>query len=578
MNLLKARHVALLVGLLTGSMVAEGKDIYVAASGGSDENSGSTPSAPLASIAAASSRAAAGDNVYLMSGQYHEAIVPVNSGTAAKPITYKSYGRGAAVISNVKIGILVSSQSYITFDGINVNGGNLPPKATVMSFAGIQNSNHITIRHGEFRNANGWAGIDISGRYLPDGRYWGVNPNAALEGVSAYITIEDNVLDNVGVYANPMTGDVIQVAIGVNQHILIQRNTITHGGHDLVELDSDYGVLQDNVLNNYYGDQVGGDTGYRSLEVQGSFNVIQRNFMAHSRVGDGIIAAIASIRGSQNLARQNILFDGISSGFGTWCASGRSPAATDGRIYNNTIYQTGGEGWYMWAYDGCTGIGGYVFANNLLVNSRTSLASTGVPRDGTLKDAELVLIPLAGDSSATGQSIVKGNLFAPAPGGPAYVITSRDGRIPLRTAASKYPQSFIANTEARPTLISAKPSVAADFQLSPGSPGRGAGVFLTNVVGSGTSNHLAVRDSLYFSDGNGVVPGDMIQLQGTAGPVQILSIERNSNTLTLSSPVTFKDGQGVALPYTGAVPDVGAGLVNPAAVRPMPPANVSIGH
>src|SRR5262249_39194730 len=126
----------------------------------------------------------------------------------------------------------------------------------------------------------------------------------------------------------------------------------------------------------------------------------------------------------------------------------------------------------------------------------------------------LVLIPLAGGSSATGQSIVKGNLFAPAAGGPAHVITGRDGRIPLRTAASKYPQSFIANTEARPTLISAKPAVAADFQLAPGSPGRGAGVFLTNAVGSGTSNHLPVRDSLYFSDGNGLVPGDMIQLQG----------------------------------------------------------------
>src|SRR5262249_43008808 len=120
MNLLKARYLALLVGLLTVSMVAEGKDIYVAATGGSDDNSGSSPSAPLATIAAASNRAAPGDNVHLMSGQYHEAIVPVSSGTADKPITYQSYGRGAAVISGVKVGILVSSQSYITFDGINV--------------------------------------------------------------------------------------------------------------------------------------------------------------------------------------------------------------------------------------------------------------------------------------------------------------------------------------------------------------------------------------------------------------------------------------------------------------------------
>jgi hypothetical protein len=577
MNLPKARCVTLFVGLLIGSIVAEGKDLYVAPAGGSDQNSGSSPSQPLATIAAASGRAGAGDNIYLMAGQYQEPIVPVNSGTSGNPITYKSYGKGAAVISNVKIGILISSQSYITIDGINVNGAQLPPNATVSSFAAVQNSSYITIRNGTFKYANGWAGIDVATVYLPNGSYWGTNPAAAVQGVTAYVTIEDNTLDNVGVYGAKMTGDVIQVGNGT-QHVLIQRNTITHGGHDLVELDSDYGVLQDNVLNNSYADQVGGDTGYRSLEVQGSFNVIQRNFLAHSRLGDGIIAAIASIRGAQNVARQNILFDAIASAFGTWCADGRSPAATNGRIYNNTVYGAGGEGWYMWAYGGCTAIGGYVFANNLVANSRISPSVSGVARDGTLQDADVVLIPMAGSNSATGQSVVKGNLFAPAAGGPAYVLTGKDGRIPLSAAAGKYPQAFFANVQTRPSFISSAPAVAADFQLSPNSPGRGGGVFLTSAVGAGTSNRLPVQDSLYFSDGNGVVPGDTIQLQGTTATAQVLSIDRTSNTLTLSAPVTFTNGQGIALPYTASVPDIGAGLVNPAAIRPMPPANVAINH
>ncbi|MGH8457624.1 MAG: hypothetical protein ACRETE_11595, partial [Stenotrophobium sp.] len=476
----KARCATLI--FLAWTVAAQGKDIYVNPSGGRDSNTGSSPSTPLASIAAASNRATAGDNVYLMSGQYQEAIVPAASGTPGKPITYKSYGQGAAVISNVQIGILVSSRAYLTFDGINVNGTNAPPNATVNSFIAIQNSNHVTVRNGNFKYANGWAGIDVSGYYLPDGRYWAYNASAAVNGSSSYITIEDNTLDNVGVYAKP-SGDVIQVGDGSTQHILISNNVITHGGHDLVELDSDYGVLQDNVLNNSYSDLVGGDTGYRSLEVQGTFNVIQRNFMAHSRVGAGIIAAIASIRGGQNVVRQNVLFDAIASAFGTWCGSGRSPAATDGRIYNNTVYQSGGEGWYIWAYDGCTALGGYVFANNIVAGSRSGVSVSGIPRDGTLLDADLVFEPMAGDSNALARSSVKGNLFAPAPGGPAYVITASNGRTSLSAAASKYPQQFTGNVEARPKFAGSTPSVAADFQLTPGSAGLAAGVFLTTAVG-----------------------------------------------------------------------------------------------
>ncbi len=109
--------------------------------------------------------------------------------------------------------------------------------------------------------------------------------SSMVQGATSYITIEDNVLDSVGNYA-AVYGDVIQVGAGT-QHILIQRNTITHGGHDLVEFDSDYGVLQSNTLNNSFADMVGGDTGYRSIEVQGSFNVIQGNFMEHARPAVG---------------------------------------------------------------------------------------------------------------------------------------------------------------------------------------------------------------------------------------------------------------------------------------------------
>jgi len=583
MILRTARSAALLVTLLTTAFAAWGNDIYVSAARGSDKNSGASPSEPLATIAAASKRATPGDNVYLVAGQYNEPIIPVRSGTKDHPITYQSYG-GRAVISNVNVGILVSSQAYLTFNGISVNGTNPPPNATVNSWVAIQNSSNIIVRNGTFKYANGWGGIDISGRYIPDGRFWANYAAAAVEGTSSYVRIEDNTLDYVGDYSKP-SGNVIQVEYGRVQHILIQRNTITHGGHNLVEFDSDYGVLQDNILNNSYHDTVGGDTGYRSLEVQGSYNIVQRNFMAHARLGGGgYVAPIASVRGNQNIVRQNVMFDGIRSGIVTWCGDSASTVTT-ARIYNNTFDQIGGEGWSVWVYTGCDTMGNFVFANNLVANSRANPGTLPGVRSagGAIMDADLVFVPVTPGSSRqpgpTVQSIVKGNVFAPKTPEPAYVmLMDADGRIPLSVAATRYPELFVKNQEARPRFVGANPSAAADFQLAPGSPGRGTGVFLTQAVGSGTSNVLRVQDSLYFSDGNGVVPGDMIQLQGTTGTAQILSIDRKSNTLTLGSPVTFRDGQGVALPYSASAPDVGVDLASPAAVRPMPPSNVSIGH
>ena len=577
----KARPILLFVVLQTSVFAVWGKDLYVAPNG-SDKNSGSSATSPLATIAAASNRAAPGDTVYLISGQYQESIVPVTSGTAAQPITYKSFGAGPAVISNVKVGIYVNSVAYITFDGISVNGTNPPPKATVNTFVAITNSNHIVVKNGNFQYANGWAGFDITGRYSPAGRYY--DPTLLI-GTTSYVTIQDNTIDNVGNYYAPPSADAIQVANGTIQHILIQRNKITHGVHDLIEFDCDYGVMQDNILNNSYSDLVSGDTGYRSIEVQGTYNVIQRNLMEHSRLASAHAGPITSIRGSENIVRLNIFFDGIREANVTWC-DGHSGAVENGRIYNNTMDRLGSTAWSVRAYNGCPTIGGWVFANNLIVDSNMAPGAIAGTTEGPSPDGELFFAVL-GDGGTpsigrgpTAQSVAVGNLFAPYGGGPAHVVLQgAGGRMTLSAAAGQYPTLLPAgNVTARASFVSPNPAVPADFQLAPNSPGHGGGVFLTKAVGAGTSSRLPVQDSLYFSDGNGLVPGDLIQLQGATGTAQILSIDRTSNTLILSSPVTFTDGQGVALPYSGSAPDVGAGLITSSGLRPMPPAEVRIGH
>src|SRR5579863_6849573 len=107
----KAQSLVLFIALIGAAVSASGKDIYVSPTG-SDQNSGGSSAMPLRTIAAASKLAAPGDTVYLMPGQYQEAIIPVTSGTASQPITYKSAGPTPAVISHVSVGILVSSKAY----------------------------------------------------------------------------------------------------------------------------------------------------------------------------------------------------------------------------------------------------------------------------------------------------------------------------------------------------------------------------------------------------------------------------------------------------------------------------------
>jgi hypothetical protein len=571
-------HFLTVIALGAAGTVAA-SDIYVSPNG-DDQNSGTSAAAPLRTIAAASSRAGAGDTVNLMPGQYSEPIVPKASGTAGKAITYRSTVQGAAVISNVSIGILVSSQSYLVFDGIAVNGGSQAPNASVRTFAAIQNSNNIVIRNAVFKHANDWAGVDISTSYSADGKYYGyVAKTSILNGSCAYITIEDSVLDDVGDYHRAY-GDVIQVGAGT-QHILIQRNTITHGGHDLVEFDSDYGVLQNNTFNNGFADLAGSDTGYRSIEVQGSFNVVQGNLLAHARQGgQARVPPLASVRGNNSIVRQNVFTDGIAQGEVTWCGAVQTPV-TNQRIYNNTMYRLGSAALSMWAYTGCTMAGNLVFANNLIVDSRIAPGVLNwAQHGGTIPDADLFFAVSGGNGlvdvgrGPTANSVVKGNLFAPSNGGPAYVITGSDGRITLAAAAAKYPQLFYGNIEARPAFTQAHPKAFADFQLMPNSAGVAAGVFPTVAVGGGTSNRLTVQDSLYFTDGNGVIPGDTIQLQGGTQSATIVGIDRPSNTLILSSALPFKDGQGVSLRYMGAAPDIGASAA--AVVRPVPPGGFTI--
>ena len=84
--------------------------------------------------------------------------------------------------------------------------------------------------------------------------------------------------------------------------------------------------------------------------------------------------------------------------------------------------------------------------------------------------------------------------------------------------------------------------------------------YLTTTRSDGEGASLPVGDVLYFYDGF-TIPGeggDEIQLLGTTDRARIVRIDAASRTLTLSRPLSWHAGQGVALAFAGAAPDFGA--------------------
>ena len=99
-----------------------------------------------------------------------------------------------------------------------------------------------------------------------------------------------------------------------------------------------------------------------------------------------------------------------------------------------------------------------------------------------------------------------------------------------------------------------------DLRLASGSPMVDAGAFLTHATAAGSGVNLPVGDVLFFSDGYGIdgEPGDLVQLEGDTARARVVGIDYVTTTLTLSTPLRWRQGQGLSLAYSGIAPDLGA--------------------
>jgi hypothetical protein len=548
---------------------ANAANIFVSTTGNS-ANSGATATAALKSIAAAANIAAPGDTVLIAPGNYQESVVPPRSGAVGHPITFKKYGQGSVVIVAPSNGtnhtaIYINGVTDIVVDGIDANGGSPAPLAAFNTFVTVNNSSRITIQNGTYAYANGWDGIGVPG--------------------STYVTIQDNQIDMVGQFVTASsapshgggTGEAIDVYTGTPSYVLVQRNHITHSGHDLLTVGGQFNIAQDNYLDNSWTDVQGSPAGYRNAVVFGSNNVFQRNYLTHSGPGPANYPypVVLRVEGSNNIVRQNVLAYGYYQAFQSQAASW-TPNGSGDHIYNNTAFQMGAGAWSENIYAGYTR-GNDVFENNLIVNSRLN------PPPQNASDNDIIFWVKVENMGPTAGSLVINNLIVPA-GGNAPIVFSDviGGSAPLAKPVSGLSPFVFGNPIGAPKFASAPlasaataPLAVASFALSPGGAGVDQGAFLTKTTSAGNSTTLPVSDPYFFSDGLGIVPGDMVKLQGAAQAVQVTHVNYSAKTLTLAQSVTFTAGQGVALNYQGAAPDIGALELN-AGVGPLPPQDLQL--
>ena len=520
--------------------------------------------ASCCSLSTANANASAGDIVYLRAGTYRSPLAPTHSGTSGAKIIWSNYNSEYVLISNNAIfdgyyyyNILLWTVSWNVFDGINIKGDYTGPSANgdnVMILSVYYNSNY-----NEFKN------MDIDGN--GGGRLqWRSDAKARP---CLHNWMHNCTVHNIG-YMYFGSNHEVDQTIGMmvedgNDYTTVEDCDFHHNGHANLELCGRFSVVKNNFMHNegwltndtghtpasYLPDTVPPAAaanlwGHRDYcisswrgEYPAFYQLVEGNRFgtvgppAENGGGENL-----TIVGPSNIIRYNEMFNAINNAVLFKQGGSGQYYADYNTFYNNTIYKAGRYDNHL-APDGIWqgyGIfapywtGHYVRVGNAIINN--IINSTG-------GSTEIAMDPAVNTIA---------NNFLAASGNPLFVNTNVTD----------------------PTSLT-----APDLSLQAGSLCINAGTKLTLAVGSGSgSSTLTVANARFFQDGTwGAIMArgvtlfpDWIAIGTVGNAVQISSINYDTNTITLASPMTwtndapiwlYKNSSGKRVLY-GAAPDIGA--------------------
>ena len=485
-----------------------------------------------------------GDVVYLRGGVYSgnthaidlNASVGAVSGTETNPITIKAYPGETPIVRDTTSpyrGVLLNGLNWWVFDGITYDN--------CYQFVWLNHCKHILFQNCTFQNMP--AGGDANSGYA----------GFQIIGLSQYNIVRNCLFTRWGKVTDDYNDHGSSIVIGNETtdepmyYNLIENNRFIYGGHDNFGLSTGYNVIRGNLFVNapwmtapaagsvltslggvpaepnpyvLYGNRhtKPGDAGNFQIDMR---NVWERNTFLYAGPPPDDYGAFGIELGTmQSIYRFNTIAYSLAAGI-YFNTSGTDSRSTGNTVYSNVLYgnglshQYGGQGMKNYSYG-------------------------------------LTMSTLEG--RRTGNFVVNNIIWHNLPAN-------------VDPDIFKY-QEFRGNFTddlSNPLFMSIKgwgwhydPDNVPDFRLRNGSPCIDAGTWLARTTSDGSGTTLTVDNALYFSDGNQIVEGDTIQLQGQTATSTVTYNDFANNTLYLSSPLTWSKNQGVSLPYSGSAPDQGA--------------------
>lgn len=471
---------------------------YISRTLGNDSNDGSLAS-PWQTIAKANAELSAGESVYILAGQYSQPVYPTNTGTAALPILYSSYTNASVTITGAITPLTISGKSYITVSGLNFTN--------VSRFGLLSSATNNTITNCTFAYINGasfWGGLAI-----------------AFSSRSNLVT--GCTLHHWGDTEPSAEGDMIDIGgetTDTSYYNRIENNTLYSSGHALLNLRCGYNVVRGNTAHN---EVWSGGYGHRCFivdadpDLPGGYNLIESNRLSFATNSvDGGANVGLDLRTRLNIVRFNTFFNNSDVGLMMAGGSGQVDEAIYNHIYNNTFYTNGLDTSFSDAAIGMQTYGApFIVKTNSIFNNLFWMHGSSYWNSGA--------------NAALAMQIRSNN----------WEQTSD----PLFTDVAT---AYTATTAGKP-----------DLTLQAGSPCVNAGGFLTTITSASSSGtSFTVADPWFFQSGLGGIAGDLVQLQGQSTTARITGI--SGSTITVDASVTWTNGQGIALPYSGSSPDIGA--------------------
>jgi hypothetical protein len=491
-------------------------------------------------LAGAAAVATAGTAVVIRGGVFSEQLSPKNSGSEENYIIFRNYPDEVVEISGATLnpGIWIDRKDYVVIEGLEIR--------EVRRWLNALGSDHLIIRNNVFERALDEYGSSKTGVFMQSCNYVKILNNK----------LHDTTQDNLGM-----------VDCDYN---LIEGNIITKAKHTLWAFKcSHYNIIRNNYFHNEL-QKIGEiydceNAGYGSAEFpklnsvdDAKYNVVEGNIFAYTASsGDHSPFAGIQYAGQNGIIRNNIFYECVGPPFDLTLYGGEAAYNYGNRVYHNTFYNNNFGGISISGSSSYT-FGDQKIKNNLFYKNRF------IQNDMRWSwYAELDNKPVQIVSGRIDDVLFENNNIFHSEADELYVIargirTSSSNPAPesLSWWEANHPQMFKNNVQVDPKFTN---SSNHDFYLQPGSPMIDAGAFLANTINAGeNSTVISVDDAGWFMDGFGIVSGDTIQLEGQTDQAIILSINYDTETLTLDRPLSWSSGQGISMKYSDERPDIGA--------------------